>query len=250
MSTEVKETKDYTIFKELPGNRKVDPKHVKELIRSFTERGNLIKNFPIVVNEHMEIIDGQHRLAALKELDWAVCYRIEEGLNITSVRDINSAQRNWNWRNYAESYTELGNENYKRLLELADWFNIGYHVLTQYCGLARDRSDNKIHLEYQEGNMVLTPEMRQRAFALLGQTRQIADTLIEVGAINTVPRVLWSALYIIFQSPDYDHDRMVKKIKSHGLRLKMYSLVNDQLRALEDLYNFNVKDGSEPIRLF
>ncbi len=254
MSTEVKTTKDYKIFKELPGNRKVDTQHVKELIRSLTSRGNLINNFPIVVNENMEIIDGQHRLAALKELGWEVAYRVEEGLTINTVRDINSAQRNWNWRDYAVSYMELGNDNYRRLLQMGDLFQVGYHVLTQYCGLIRDRVGKPGHgqgnLDFRDGEMILTPEMMERASVLLTQAKEITSSLVDQGGIKTAPHTLWAALYVVFQSPDYDHKRMLIKVKHHGLRLKMYNLINDQLRDLEDLYNFNVKDGSEPVRLF
>lgn len=240
----VLETTDYTIFKDLVGNRPVEKLHVKELIRSLTDRGNLIREFPVVVNEKMEIIDGQHRIAALKELGWPVAYRIEKGLTIATVRDINSAQKNWNWLDYAHSFSVLGNDNYKRLLQLYDWFGVGYHVLARYCGFDRDRH-HRGNLAYSQGNLELSPETKQKAWDLLKQAKEIIELLPKNSNL-----VVWPALHTIFQSPEYDHKRMVHKAQNYGDRLKSYSTINDELRALEDMYNFNVKDGSEPIRLF
>lgn len=244
MDSSIQETKDYKIFKNLKGNRPVEKQHVRELIASFTDRGNLIKEFPVVVNEHMEIIDGQHRIAALKELGWPVAYRIEPGLNIDTVRNINSAQKNWNWLDYAHSYAALGNDNYRRLLQLHEWFHVGYHVLARYCAFDRDRT-KRGNIKFASGNLELTPEAKERAWNLLSQAKELVE-LLEDKNITTI----WPALYIIFQSPDYDHKRMVQKFTNYGDHLKTYNSINDQLRALEDIYNFNVKNGSEPVRLF
>lgn len=251
MSKDVLTTRDYKIFKTLVGNRPTDPMHVKELIRSFTQRGNLTNNFPIVVNENMEVIDGQNRLAALEELGWEVGYRVEEGLNITSVRDINSAQRNWNWKDYANSFAILGNDNYKRLLEVYEQFGVGYHVLALYCGFRRGKGIGT-DASYTAGNLTLTPEDKERATVLLAQAAEIVEALEEhnTGSRPKGNRTLYAALFIIFQSPDYDHKRMMNKVTNHGARVLSYTQINDQLRSFEDVYNFNVKDGSEPVRLF
>lgn len=65
-TNEIKRTNNYDMFKRLEGNRFVDPKKVNKLKKSINEVG-YISN-PIIVNEKMEVIDGQHRLEALKEL--------------------------------------------------------------------------------------------------------------------------------------------------------------------------------------
>lgn len=244
------ETKDYKQFKLLPGNRPVDPGHVQELVRALTEKGNLTNHFPLVVNEKMEVIDGQHRLKALEELGWSFCYRVQEGLTIETVRNINSAQKNWSWKDYANSYTALGNDNYKRFLELYKEYNQGFHVLALYAGINRDKQE-KNSLKYMSGELVFTPEDKERASSRLAMAGEIITILAEKQTeIRVNNNLILRALYTIMQSPNYDHDRMVHKATNYGSRIKIYGLAKDQLRALEDLYNFNMKDGSEPVRLF
>ena len=66
----VYQTNDLTICKEIGGNRVPNPQHVKRLCSSIKENGMLCN--PILVNEKMQVIDGQHRLLASKEANSSV----------------------------------------------------------------------------------------------------------------------------------------------------------------------------------
>ena len=63
---EIFRTNKYEIFKQLKGNREVSPKRISKIINSIKEVGYIIN--PIIVNEKMEVIDGQGRLEALRIL--------------------------------------------------------------------------------------------------------------------------------------------------------------------------------------
>ena len=63
--TEIRETNNYDIFKNMLGNRELKDKNYKKLMRSINEKQLII---PILVNEKFEIIDGQHRFSACKSL--------------------------------------------------------------------------------------------------------------------------------------------------------------------------------------
>jgi len=82
----VYETNDYSQFKKLKGNRDVTEEHVQMLMKSF-KQGDVKK--PIVVNEKMEIIDGQARLEVKKRLGLPVQFVIAEGATIDDVRRMN-----------------------------------------------------------------------------------------------------------------------------------------------------------------
>ena len=60
---QVIKTNDYNTFKVMPGNRPVNKLHVRRLSKSMEEK-HLMS--PILVNEKMQVIDGQHRLEAQK----------------------------------------------------------------------------------------------------------------------------------------------------------------------------------------
>ena len=61
MCCSVFKTFDYGLFKNIKGNRELNPKNYKKILHSM---GNKQLEIPIIVNEKYEIIDGQHRRAA------------------------------------------------------------------------------------------------------------------------------------------------------------------------------------------
>lgn len=77
---EIFRTNKYEIFKQLKGNREVSPKRISKIINSIKEVGYIIN--PIIVNEKMEVIDGQGRLEALRILKMPVDYIIQDGIGI------------------------------------------------------------------------------------------------------------------------------------------------------------------------
>lgn len=96
-------TKDYSIFREFSSNREVDRKHVNKLVQSIQKR-NLLSVNPIVVDNNMRVIDGQHRLAAAQILDVEIFY-IQEDINRKDISLLNSNQKNWTAMDYINFYT-------------------------------------------------------------------------------------------------------------------------------------------------
>lgn len=105
-------TYDYGWFKFIDGNRKTD--HVKALIESFQKRD--VPN-AILCNEYGEIIDGQNRFLARKELGLPILYYCVEGLNIYDVASLNSYGKNWGTKEFIQMWADLGNENYRKIFE-------------------------------------------------------------------------------------------------------------------------------------
>lgn len=104
--------KDYSRFKKLIGNR--DANKRKETIKKKILKVGYIMN-PIVVNEKMEIIDGQGRFEALKELDLPIYYCISKGAGLKECQEMNLGTTNWTMMDFVNSYAEQGNDNYIRL---------------------------------------------------------------------------------------------------------------------------------------
>jgi len=232
-------TEDYDQFVTLKGNRNVKELHVKRLMKQMTENGNMIDQFPIVINEKMEVVDGQHRLEALRRLKWPVVYEVKEGLTVDAVRVINSGHQNWTWYDYAVSFAELGNENYQRFLNLYKHFGFNYSVLLYYS----DSTINK-----RSGSHFYTGEFKlndqKKAFDLLEQYRQVAD------AAEHDTREFAYAMKDVMQSASYDHKRMVDKMNKYGhMKLKPLRAKTDYLRMIEEIYNTYVGEDQK-VRLF
>lgn len=112
------ETKEYSKFKFLKGNRKV--KHNKDLEASILKSGVLV---PIEVNEDFEILDGQFRLKVAQEYGLVLPYRIAEGLGIQDVIDLNSTTKAWNLNDYIRKYAVEGIKSYQQLMMLIREFS-------------------------------------------------------------------------------------------------------------------------------
>lgn len=115
----IAKTKDYDSFKFIMSNREIDQHHVKRLTRSI-QRKNLLFIRPLIVNDKMFVIDGQHRLAAAKVLKADVYYVKVPGLQKADIAVLNTAQKNWTRTDFINFYATEGNENYKQLAAFID----------------------------------------------------------------------------------------------------------------------------------
>lgn len=124
-------TTDYSKFKLVKGNQPMREDKVKKLIKAL-KKDSFIEDFPILVNEKFEIIDGQHRFWALKQLGYPVAYRISKRkYTLKNIIDINQEQDKWPMRAFLSSNCDLGNKNYVRLINDMEEYGITPSVVSQ-----------------------------------------------------------------------------------------------------------------------
>lgn len=238
---EVKMTNDYAQFRYLTGNRELNHQHVNQLIRLLTENGNLTDQFPIVISKDGYVIDGQHRLEALKTLGWEVGYIVEENANIETVRRINQGNRNWGWRDIAESYANLGNKEYAWFLDFFEKHEgITYTLAMLFCGarLAKRYSNNT---SFNKGDLRVEDKVQAELFA--NQYEEL------VSLTDVTSHDFGKALNRVFRSPFYDHERMVRKVSELGNQLPAKANNTDYQRELERIYNYGFSEENKA-RLF
>lgn len=113
----VYKTRDPSIFKTLQGNRSVSDGRVQKILKSIEKIGYV--GAPILVNEKLEVIDGQGRLEAVRRLTRGgasieIPYTVVHGIGIEECRLMNSSMTNWTSGDYIRSIAESGNPDYKR----------------------------------------------------------------------------------------------------------------------------------------
>lgn len=131
-SIKVQFTNQYDLFRVMGANRMINKSHVQQLIDSIEERPNTIKYSPILVNENMYVIDGQHRLEALKELKMPVYFIVGKGLTVEDARLMNATMQNWSPMDFARSYAEGGNKHYKDYLYVRSRFKSNHTITANY----------------------------------------------------------------------------------------------------------------------
>lgn len=118
----IKKTNDYSLFKIVVSNREVDKRHVKKLSESIRRR-NLMFIKPILVNDKMQVIDGQHRLEACKQINEPVYYLVVPELNKDDIAILNTAQKNWTMLDFINFYAIEGVPAYREVSKLINRFN-------------------------------------------------------------------------------------------------------------------------------
>lgn len=124
---EIFKTTNYELFKRLKGNRAVTKQRIAIITESIKKIG-YISN-PIIINEKYEVIDGQGRVEALKQLGMPIEFRIIDKIGIDECRAMNLKPTGWSVDDFVESYAEYGIEDYNRIKKLKDKYNFGYTLL-------------------------------------------------------------------------------------------------------------------------
>lgn len=109
-------TNEYGMFRKLLGNRDVSKDRENSIRKSILERGYICS--PIIVNERMEVIDGQGRLSVLQSMQMPVDYIKVEGLTVEDCVSMNISGGNWTTKDYIDSYVDRGYTDYILLKNL------------------------------------------------------------------------------------------------------------------------------------
>lgn len=237
----VQQTQDYEQFTFLNANRDQNRGHIESLKRAFEEVGNLTKVQPILVNDRYQIIDGQHRFIACKELGLPIFFTVVSGLGVREARSMNILHRPWRTEDYAKSYAETGDQNYTKYLELKEDYGLSHSIILAYVfdvSTGNAGGNSAAFRTFREGNLVIEDEVGVRARL---------DKLAELGEFTNLVnhRSFALAMLKIMNGENYNQRRMVNKVRIAGERLlKKYAIVEDNLRMLEEIYNYGQAEAN------
>lgn len=231
---------DYDSFRMIVSNRQINRGHVELIKKAFEENGNFTSKNPILVNEHYEIIDGQHRFVACKELGLPIYFTMQDGLNISDARAMNILHRSWNLVDYAQSYADAGNQNYVRFLTLVeDYSGFSYSVLSDY---ARGVSESGSFAAFRKGEFTFDDVASARV--RLDELSEITDLL------GTKDGKLCKAYLKVLAAPGFNHSRMMRKMQQVGEQIvRRYGSISEYLRAFEEVYNYQMGESNR-LRLY
>jgi hypothetical protein len=240
---QVFQTKDYSVFKLLKGNRIINEINIERLKKSFS---NAYLLAPIIVNKHYEIIDGQHRFAAAKDLGLPINFIVEPDYGLREVQILNTNMKNWQKVDYLHAFCDLGYEEYIKMKEFMEEFpdfgiSAAERILINFSsgsyggqyninGKARGRVRS-----FENGNFFI-PDLQ----AAYDNARKILDFKNYYEGFN---RTVFVATMIgIFKNENYDHQRMIARLKANPTILEHCSNIAQYKLLLEEIYNFRSRD--------
>lgn len=245
--TQVWITNDYDKFKFISQNR--EPDHVKALILSFKDR--LVPN-AILCNEKFEIIDGQNRFLASKEIGAPIYYYIINGLGIYDVASLNSYGKNWNTIDYIKMWASLGKEEYKKVLSFNEEFpDLSLQNVVNILGDASTRAV-KGHIlsdataEKFKNDKMRHGEIKGGTFKIrdIERSRLIARCVMEYKPFARPGLQIYkqsafiSALIRLTRDKRFDNSELVRKISLYPSLFYRCTTAKQYVDMLEELFNY------------
>ena len=240
-SMQVHSTKDYSRFKILVGNRKPNDLHVKRLRDSF-QKQYLFS--PILINEKWQIIDGQHRFLAAKELGLSINYIIVFGYGLNEVQILNTNSANWKKEDYLKAYCDLGVKQYLQMQEFMDNYpDFGIAVCEQLLTNNVGGANNKANL-YKGKGRVKNFEEGKLIIPNLEKSYENAEKVMMFKPYfeGFSRSIFVAALIGLFQNENYNHAEMISKLAQQPSSLTICANVTQYKLLIEDIYNYRRRD--------
>lgn len=235
----VEQTTEYDRFKTVSGNRNIQFNHLKRLVMSIQEK-NLLHAVPLIVNENFEIIDGQHRLAAARQLKVPVYYIQIEGLGISDIQRLNTYMRNWISDDYLDSYVRAKNPEYIKLKDFRKKFNLKHSAAMEILispnvsGFINKKRD--VEKEFRLGNFKFT----QNTEAL----ENIMNKFVEIGKNyeSWCRRTFIRAYLKLLKNPVFVHEEFIGKLEQDPGLLQDCTSIKRYVTHINDIYNTRRRD--------
>jgi hypothetical protein len=232
-SVQIYWTKDYGQFKFLRGNRDLNEPKIKRIVKSVLGGLEFFQFCPIMVNEDMYIIDGQHRFVVCKQLRRNIYYVIVPDFKLRQIAEINNNTSKWKERDYLNCYTDVGLEDYKVLDEFAGKYSISIKVaaslLMQGKAQTGGQGDGKDF--FRDGEFKVY---------FLEKATLLMDMVTEFNEFCTTfnTRSFIKAIETLHDCEKYDHTEFTEKLRLHNLTIEPKSTAKEYLIHMEELFNF------------
>jgi hypothetical protein len=241
-------TSDLSKFSAMDGNRPPNPQHIRRLADSIRVYGMLCN--PILINEKNEVIDGQHRLLAAKDVQSPIYYIKIDGYNLEQVHALNLNQKNWTTADFLQGYASMGLEDYIMLREF--WARHHYYNLTDciaMCSNLSTASNMTLAKKYDKrvDKTVNVKEIFNEGTWKVRDMNKAEDDALRIKLIEPYysgynKSGFIGTMLLLFKNPSFDFNEFMSKV-----RLQPTALVDcanrTQYRSLvEDIYNFRRRE--------
>lgn len=232
-------TKDYSIFKRVWHNRKLNSAHLKNLTASIATK-NLLQYTPIIVNEKMEVIDGQHRLEVAKRNKLEIYYIIADDVATSDILLLNANERPWAIPDFIDSWEKQGIKDYKILKEFMDKYELPASISACMLSGISTNAKHTIVRIIKEGEFEVTEqekatEQADRLTALIPfcQNRFWKNRDFLRAYLSLYPKLDWDKFV----------EQLTTMMEATGkVPLRRQLSQRDTVLMFEDIYNYNKKN--------
>lgn len=230
----IQSTTNYSQFNFFDENRGIDPANYKNL-RESIEEVNLLHLKPIVVDQDMYVIDGQHRLQVAADLGVPIYYVQGEIADIHAVINLNANMRPWKLKDYLQYFCKKGKQDYIELREFQTTHDLNITDAINLLGFGGTSAWQSALQKFKRGNFEI-------------RTREVAEDFIDkIEQLSKFydfakTRSFIRAFMKLYKSDKFDFERLYNKATYASRKVQRSPNADMYLRQLDELYNFNTND--------
>jgi len=205
------ETKDYKMFQIIPSNRQLYP---NTLLEKNILKTNKLRFNPMIVNQHYEIIDGQHRLDVAERNNLPIYFVIDNDSKIDDMMMIQAA-KGWISKDYVHYFATRGYPVYQFMQAIVEEYKISITTfIRQFCsggGCRRDKIFKSGEITLSFRGDIITKYMDSFAAVRTECLKYIPDGLLH--------SELEQSLIRIVREPKISTSEFIKNINLHPDKL-------------------------------
>lgn len=233
------ETNDLDKFIFRTDNReKINDAHVKVLVNSIRSC-NLLSMKPILVNEQMEIIDGQHRVLAAKELGVSIFYDVRQDITPRHMILLNNT-KSWTLTDHLHFYLQHEYVEYKKLADFMRFNEITLKVsLSLLIG-----GTHAAYQRFKDGEFVMNTDVEPKHLRICRDTQ---DTLSRLNGHSyyMFSMKFYKAHLIMTRNENFNQEKWESNLKRMSERVCPKVSYKDFLKLFVDIHNWR-----NPIKIF
>ena len=236
--TKLHETNDYSIFKIVDYNRSLDPTNLKK-IKASLMANNLLEMCPIIVNSNMEVMDGQHRLEAAKQLGINVWYVVNASSNDEDIILLNAAKKSWVLEDYLNFYVSKGKIEYIKLQQFCKKHN---YSVAHFMRIILSAHSGNLRVEFKSGSFKFlsdeSVEKNEKTILLIKKATDVIQEYCFGRSIVSTSPYLQRALYLLVNLDEFDMDVFCRKIAQKSNIVRSCGSVSAYYQLFIDIYNY------------
>ncbi len=224
-------TKEYSKFKLRADNRPVCQALVKRLVESISSK-NMLEFRPLIVNDKFEIIDGQHRLEAAKQLQIPVFYEVQKSIESEDMIALNIS-KSWGIDDFFNFWKRNGKVEYLKLQKFMDENKITIRIaLNLLCGMKKDASHKFRMGKFEFNNTHGKQELQICWDSIAMIERQ------HLSLAFTRSAKFWKALISLCRAPNFNEEKWFTNLEKMASRISGKVTSQEYLSMLVDIHNW------------
>ena len=223
---------EYARFKMINGNRQLNEKKIKKIIKEIEMGNDLLYCYPIQVHENngrLEIMDGQHRFYISSKLKRPVYYiLLKKEVALPQIAKVNSNVEKWKGADFINCFVQLGNTHYMKLQEIMDQYPVPITTLIAMLQQGKINNGSSTMDSFYQGEF----EINHYEFTI-----QILVICSQFDYASKFSRNFINAISRMITAENVKMGDVIEKVNKNKAELIVSGEWKDYLTNIENIFN-------------